>query len=86
MTKNMRRWVRMWATVTVIVTWAVVANAEERGFRCRVEWTDKGGAARSMSGVWQSATSAEAAESQVKAKWETNGNTDVSASCTDPRE
>jgi hypothetical protein len=85
MTKNMRRWM-MCATVTAILAWAVAADAEERGFRCRVEWTDKGRAARSMSGVWQSATSAEAAESLVKAKWEGNGNTDVSASCTDPRE
>jgi hypothetical protein len=84
--KRWQRWVLMCATVSAIVAWAVVADAEDTSFRCRVEWTGKDGVARSMSGVWESAPSAEDAEAVCRAKWEVNGNTGVSASCTDPHE
>ncbi len=71
-------------TMAAILVWAVVASAEDALFRYRVEWTDKGGARRSLSSIFKNATSAEAAESLCRTEWVSNGNTNVSASCAEP--
>lgn len=74
----------MCVTMAAILVWVVVASAEDGLFRCRVEWTNKAGARRSLSSIFKNAPNAEAAESLCRTEWMSNGNTNVSASCAEP--
>ena len=57
---------------------------ETKSYDCTVTYTPKGRpASRGVSKLQESAESASAAEDQLKARFEGNGNTNVNATCTD---